>query len=777
MLSKRRVIRAESPQTAFTEATSAFTLKSVIPTEGAFIHQPSREVDTEMTGEDDHEVETKGAGPGEGAAQPGPSRGQQEEEEEEEEEAMRYPTPPPPPPLCPPAVGLGLQYGPVHKELSLTFIFSSILGVLNKFNSTELMWFKKQVAQRHKEKVNAEQLLDSDWLNTVDYLIEHFRLGGATRIAATCMHLIGRDKHCEELEGICKRILVRHELQESIQRNFNIVFEGVPRPGDQAGLNRIFTAPLVTEGGHRGVNTNHEYLHNLQPAWGEPRRVCHFNDVLRPYPEGSSDRPRLTVLTATPMGGLSYVMSKFALDWSKERANQDIHFLFYFKCKELRWYTDDQFSVMKMLKHFHHAIEVVNTMLTQPESHVTLIFDGWQPERPKVDWEAPVITDIWQKAPMKQILANLIRGDLLPDARLLITCRRHDLDTIPHYLIGRVFEVRGFSAEQREDFFAKHYDRDMTVGARVLEKIKTQPNIFYMSQLPVFAWVTAFLFERRCLRSPQWADRHGHETLLYVHLVMLLINRWFERYRGDEQDNLKWQQHDKDMMMRLGRLAWKSLETRQTRFSHAQLKEHDLDSTDLIRIGIMAAELPEWKPSEAGCKAMTAECNRPISFSFTHHSIMEFMAAWYVYLGFRIEGRNVFEQSIRSTVVSALVKDRSILDLYKPAIERALVSRDGHLDLFLRFLFGLALDSTEDNIRGTMLPHRHPSPKGLQDSKTYLRRRIEELEPASAVIASGTNAGASNNSSANLVSVHPDRVFNLTRCVEEVTELVDDIFM
>ncbi|KAL2096258.1 hypothetical protein ACEWY4_008406 [Coilia grayii] len=764
-LSKRRVHRAESPETTFTEATNALTCKSVLPREGVFVNVPSRAADAEvMEEEEDDVVEVRGEEPEQGRPGDGGA-----EHQEELQETPLPPSPPPAPP-SPPPHGQGLQYGPVHKELSLPFIFKNLQSVLSKLNATELMWFKRQVCQRHNEKVKAEQLLECDVLDTVDYLIERFRLGGATRVTTSALHMIGRRKHSEEIEEICKRILVRHELHESHRRHFDIVFEGVARPGEQAGLHRVFTELMLCEGGHRGVITDHEYLSNLSPAYGAPRRLCHYNDILRPYPEGSTERVRFVVVSGHPMIGASFCLYKLAQDWNKERANQDLHFLFYFKCRELQYHAEEKFSLLKLLSHFHHAIEPVHCMLNQPDSQGALVLDGFELQRPTVDWSAPPITDMRQVAPLKAVLASLLRGDLLPHMYIILTCRRHDLDAVPHYLIDRHFEVRGYSPLQREEYFLKHYDRDLTVGQRVCEKAKSQPTVYHMSQLPVFAWVTAFLFERRCVRSASWAHRHGHETLLYVHVVMLMVNRWFERYRGSQNDNLRWQEHDKAMMMRLGRFAWRSVEARRTCFTAHELKEHDLNATHLTQIGIMAVELPEWqrgpRAGEGGPEGglcLTAPCNRPISYAFTHLSLQEFMAAWYVYLAFRNDGRNVFEQQLVSSVVAVLVRERNIMDLYRPAVERALASRDGHLDLVLRFLFGLAMDSTEDNLRGTMLPHRHPSPRGLDDAKRFLQKKIQDFaNPA--------------NANANAANVHPDRINNLKRCLEEITELVEDIY-
>ncbi|KAG5269850.1 hypothetical protein AALO_G00206910 [Alosa alosa] len=607
----------------------------------------------------------------------------------------------------------------------------------------ELMWFKRSVAQRNRGKVNQEQLMDCDVLDVVDYLIEHFGQGGGLKLAITTLHLIDRRPPAEELELRCRRVLIRHELQEHHKRHYEVVFEALARPGRTGASTSVFRTEVVV-GRTCGVNTpSREVLRDVEPKYGEPRRAIRLNDVLRSFPSDGK-RVRVAVLSGVAIAGLSYAAHKLALDWSHEAANQDVHFLFYLNCQDLRHYAAETLTLLKLLRMFHHALDDILPLLRSPETPCALVLEGWEERRPLLDTSAPPVTDPTQEAPLSALMASLLRGDLMPHMRLVITCRRSDLYLLPQAHIDRVLEVRGYLPAHRDEFFLKHNDRDLSVGQQVLPQVKRSPTLYALSHLPLFAWIVVWVFERNVRRKPSFYTRPPHETPFMVDIVLVMVNRWQERYRGSSSDHTRWKDEEKNLLKSLGHFALRMIEARRVRFHGNDFKEFDLEPRKLLNLGLITEEMAEWTPGGAGGASGTP---RP-TYVFLHLALQEFMAAFYVYLAFRADGRNVFEQQLKSSVVSKLVKDRPILDLLRPATDRALASPDGHLDLMLRFLCGMAMDSTEDHLRGTMLPHRNPPPRGMDEAERFLRKRME--------------------------TAHPDRRRNLELCLNEMKELEED---
>ncbi|MCJ8733037.1 hypothetical protein PDJAM_G00218380, partial [Pangasius djambal] len=76
-------------------------------------------------------------------------------------------------------------------------------------------------------------------------------------------------------------------------------------------------------------------------------------------------------------------------------------------------------------------------------------------------------------------------------------------------------------------------------------------------------------------------------------------------------------------------------------------------------------------------------------YSFVHLSVQEHLAAMYAFLSC-ING-NLSKQ--QTPEIFGLSSKATLLDLLKTAVDKALQSKNGHLDLFLRFLMGLSLQS------------------------------------------------------------------------------------
>ncbi|XP_016522928.1 NACHT, LRR and PYD domains-containing protein 3-like [Poecilia formosa] len=85
-------------------------------------------------------------------------------------------------------------------------------------------------------------------------------------------------------------------------------------------------------------------------------------------------------------------------------------------------------------------------------------------------------------------------------------------------------------------------------------------------------------------------------------------------------------------------------------------------------------------------------------FCFVHLSVQEFLAALHVHLTFIKSGVNLLEMKSKDS--EKRNHESSETDIYQSAVDMALESPDGHLDLFLRFLLGLSLEINKLHLRG-----------------------------------------------------------------------------
>jgi len=106
-------------------------------------------------------------------------------------------------------------------------------------------------------------------------------------------------------------------------------------------------------------------------------------------------------------------------------------------------------------------------------------------------------------------------------------------------------------------------------------------------------------------------------------------------------------------------------------------------------------------------------------FCFVHLSVQEHLAALYVYVSFHNNGKNVLEAHESGTPVT-------MFSLHKCAVKKSLKMMNGHLDLFLRFLMGLSLESNHKLLKGLLVKTTDSS---LEREKTieYLKETIKTI--------------------------------------------------
>uniref|UniRef100_A0A3P8SUC0 NACHT LRR and PYD domain-containing protein n=1 Tax=Amphiprion percula TaxID=161767 RepID=A0A3P8SUC0_AMPPE len=113
-------------------------------------------------------------------------------------------------------------------------------------------------------------------------------------------------------------------------------------------------------------------------------------------------------------------------------------------------------------------------------------------------------------------------------------------------------------------------------------------------------------------------------------------------------------------------------------------------------------------------------------FSFVHLSVQEFLAALHVHLTFINSGINLLEEE-RTTFkkLKVFLKKPELKHLHQRAVDEALQSPNGHLDLFLRFLLGLSLPTNQNLLPG-LLTQTTSSSQTNQKTVKYIKKKISE---------------------------------------------------
>ncbi|KTF78057.1 hypothetical protein cypCar_00049151 [Cyprinus carpio] len=315
------------------------------------------------------------------------------------------------------------------------------------------------------------------------------------------------------------------------------------------------------------------------------------------------------------------------------------------------------------------------------EYKVLFIFDGLDECRLSLDFKSKVkLCNISETASVDVLLMNLIEGNLLPSALIWITSRPAAADLVPSECVHRVTEVRGFNEPQKEEYFRKRISKKR-LAKKIIRHLKSSRSLYIMCHIPVFCWISATVLEKM-LSQAESGEIPKTLTQMYTRFLILQTNI---KRKKDYEKNVT----DEDMILKLGKVAFQQLVKGNLIFYEEDLRECDIDVTEAsVYSGLCTQIFRE----ELGLYQGKVFC-------FVHLSIQEHLAALYVHLSCTINNINVFDQTKKRLLPFNQKKYNSLSELHQRALKEALMSKNGHLDLFLRFLLGLSLKSNQTLLR------------------------------------------------------------------------------
>ncbi|XP_051266362.1 NACHT, LRR and PYD domains-containing protein 12-like isoform X24 [Dicentrarchus labrax] len=529
-----------------------------------------------------------------------------------------------------------------------------------------------------------------------------------------------------QMSGGLQEVLDEHKI--SLQTRCKHVTEGTDETGSGTLLNRIYTELYVTEGQSEDVNTVHEVM-QLETA---PKKKtlhdtpikCH--EIFKTLPD--QQRHIRVVLTNGVAGvGKTFSVQKFTLDWAEGLENQDVTLVVLLSFRELNLIKDEQFSLLRLLHVFHPTLQKVTAeQLTLCK--LLFIFDGLDESRLSLDFHnKEVVSDVTQKYSVNVLLTNLIKGNLLPSALVWITSRPAAANQIPPECVDRVTEVQGFTDAQKEEYFRRRVS-DEDLSSRIISHVKTSRSLHIMCLIPVFCWITATVLDHM-LTTDQRGELPKTLTDMYSHFLLVQTKRKKQKYdEGHKKSPQELMEADREVLLKLGRLAFEQLEKGNIMFYQEDLEQCGLDVTEA---SVYSGVCTEIFKKESVIFQKTVYC-------FVHLSIQEFLAAVYMFHCYTNRNTDVLEDCVGQNVHSSLN-----VFLWK-AMEKSLESKNGHLDLFVRFLHGLSLESNH-RLLGGLLGQIDNSPETIQ-------RAINNLKKM------------------NSDDISPDRSINIFHCLMEMND-------
>uniref|UniRef100_A0AAQ4QGU6 NACHT domain-containing protein n=1 Tax=Gasterosteus aculeatus aculeatus TaxID=481459 RepID=A0AAQ4QGU6_GASAC len=619
-------------------------------------------------------------------------------------------------------------------QTNLDSIFMLLEENILTFVKNELKKIQKVVSSDYPECLEKEdeEELDEEQRRSREAFV---------KISVHFLRRMKQEELAERLQSRLHAAVCQRELKSNLKKKFQCVFEGIAKAGNPTLLSEIYTELYITEGGTAEVNEEHE-VRQIETASRNPARpetTIRQEDLLKASAGG--EEPIRTVMTKGVAGiGKTVLTQKFTLDWAEDRDHQDIQFTFPFTFRELNVLREKKFSLVGLVHHFFCETRAAGICRFE-EFQVVFIFDGLDECRLPLDFHNnEILTDVTESASVDVLLTNLIRGKLLPSARLWITTRPAAANQIPPECVGLVTEVRGFTDPQKEEYFRKRF-RDEEQASRIISHIKTSRSLHIMCHIPVFCWITATVLEE-VFKTREGGELPKTLTEMYIHFLVVQSKVKKVKYDGGAETDPHWSPESRKMIESLGKLAFDQLQKGNLIFYESDLTECGIE---IRAASVYSGVFTQIFREERGLYQDNVFC-------FVHLSVQEFLAALHVHLTFFSSGVNLLSEEQKNSLVSKVFRVKpQVKRLYQSAVDKALQSPNGHLDLFLRFLLGLSLETNQTLLRG-LLTQTGSRSQTNQRTVQYIKKKISK-------------------------NVSPEKSINLFHCLIELNDgsLVEEI--
>ncbi|XP_067272546.1 NACHT, LRR and PYD domains-containing protein 12-like isoform X1 [Pseudorasbora parva] len=649
---------------------------------------------------------------------------------------------------------------------NLQWIFQDLESKIIKFLKNELGKFKKIL-----QKENTESL------------VKDFNENRCSIKAAALdltLHYLREMKENTAADALEDELFFIHQLKCGLKKKYQSVFEGIAKQGDSTLLNNIYTDLYITQGGSEPVNTEHE-VRQIEVASRRHESQEIPVKCTNLFKASEQDKEIRTVLTKGVAGiGKSVSVQKFVLDWADGKENQDIRFIFPLPFREMNLKENEKQSLMDLLTQFFPETKGLN-LTRKNDFKVLFILDGLDECRLPLKFDCnETLCDVSSPASLDVLLTNLIKGNLLPSALIWITTRPAAASKIPPECVDRVAEIRGFIDEQKEEYFRKRFT-DEKIANEIIDHVKQSKSLFIMCHIPVFCWISATVLQKileekrnndmknnesdeisETLQESNTDDTPKTLTQMYTHFLRFQIQQSRRKYDGECTPDVSW---DKDAILSMGKLAFQELERNNLIFYESDLEACGID---VYKASVYSGMCTQIFKEETGIVLGTMYC-------FVHLSIQEFIAAIYAHLFLDVKEKSVFVQEsteqenkneamidLLKTLYAYIIpyinkktafdqesteqenKNEAMIDFLKAAVDKALESETGHLDLFLRFLLGLSLQSNRRLLQG-LLTQQYENDQSKKEIVHYIKQKLE----------------------ANL---SPERSINLFYCLNELSD-------
>ncbi|KAL1252295.1 hypothetical protein QQF64_020091 [Cirrhinus molitorella] len=517
------------------------------------------------------------------------------------------------------------------------------------------------------------------------------------------------EKHTEKQADLTlKDFLETHK--PNMKKKAEHVFEC--KKENEAHLQDVYTELFITEGDMKEVNQEREIL-KIDDAFSKNKQTqdkqIKCNDIFTLLKEKKQSTLKIVLTKGVAGIGKTVSVHKFILDWAEGEANQDIHCVFLLPFRDLNSMTDEDFSLHELLLEFYPELEGLEKTKLYKECNLVFIFDGLDESRLPLNFKSRTSPRaiVEKRSSVDGLFTGLVKGELLPSALVWVTSRPAAANQIPPEHVGLFTEVRGFNDQQKEQYFRKRIT-DKALADRIIKHIKMNRSLYIMCHIPVFCWITATVLQD-ILTETNAENISTTLTEMYIHFLLIQMNMKSQKY--DEQEEREYAKNldsNRTMLLKLAKLAFEQLKKENIVFYEEDLKACSIDVSKDTEFTGMIAEIFK---KEKGLHEKKV-------FSFMHLSVQEFLAAVHVFLCYLDKNMQELQFFFDEPEENITLKE-----LLEKVIDKAMQSKKGHLDMFLRFLMGISLETSQNSLKGLF--------KHTEDTTECIRQISEHIKQLS----------------------------------------------
>uniref|UniRef100_A0A3B4CN94 B30.2/SPRY domain-containing protein n=1 Tax=Pygocentrus nattereri TaxID=42514 RepID=A0A3B4CN94_PYGNA len=577
-----------------------------------------------------------------------------------------------------------------------------LLNSLQNFGQEDLKTFQWHLINGVEGFTSIQKafLERADRPDTVDQMVQRYGYNRAVEVTLAILKKMNQNQLAEELTTKLKDAAKEDgAVKDALKRHFVVklakLYDRTSLEGDNLLLKDIYTELYVIEGCTGGVNTEHEVrqIESFYPKIEE--KPIKFSDIFKTRSSQNEFGTKVLTLGIAGVGKTASV-HKFILDWAEDKCNQDLDFILFLPFRELNVIKEDQYSLWSLLLYFHDEFHNVDVReILNDKCKVVFILDGLDESKLTLDFNQKKLSKVTEETTIDRLITNLIKGELLPSALIWITTRPAAAKQIPPEYIHHVTEIRGFNDPQKEEYFRKRI-RDEDQASRIISHIKTARSLHILCHIPVFCSISATVLQEMLKDDKDLKNAPTTLTEMYTRFLLFQTRKKIEKYSTMQREDST-----------LGKLAFLQLLKGQLIFYEKDLKECGIDVDEAVVYSGVCTQI--FKKDEK-------------IFCFVHLSFQEFLAAAFVFLTFRDKG-NPLLQTKRERIKWTF--KHTLGDLLKTAVDKAMKSENGHLDLFLRFLCGLSLESNQRLLK-SLQPEMDIKEESLKDTADYIKRKIKK---------------------------------------------------